>query len=148
MYIKIIITNRSPYIIKTLFASADMSISIFNLRLLMIVFTVNRFLPKNNIYKKKNNKKQRIHKSYIIGNLLKIHYFLVSPLSILARTKDRIPRLPFNVNTKTSPILSMVISCGSKKTTPNQPAAKLIKNSDSISSQPLSNLNIILAYLA
>lgn len=112
----------------------------------MIALTVNRFLPKNNIYKKKNNKKQRIHKSYIIGNLLKIHYFLASSLSILARTKDRIPRPPFNVNTKTSLILSIVISCGSKKTTPNHPAAKLTNNSDRISNQSLSNLNTILAY--
>ena len=114
----------------------------------MIAFTVNRSLPQNNIYEEKNDDKQRICKCYIIGDFSKIHYFLVSSLRILARTKETIPKIPLNVNANTSVISLIGAICGSMNIIPNQPAAIFTKNSDNISSQLLPSLDIISAYVS
>lgn len=112
----------------------------------MMAFTIGRFLHENNIQKKKNNKKQQVCQSYIINYCCKIfHKLFAFPRNVLARNNATIPRRNRDVKKKTNS-LRVRPNCSSITAIINHAAEMLTKTSDNISNQPLSSLNIALAY--
>lgn len=93
-------------------------------------------LKESNIYKEKNNQKQRIPKRNTICNTSKIyHNFLSNSLQYFAITNDRIARKNLYVNENTSENVLTGLKRGSMNTKPNQTADKLINKSDNTLNQ-------------
>lgn len=113
----------------------------------MIAFMFGWSLQKNNIYKQKNNKEQPIHKCYIIYYCRKVFHRLFDLfLKPFAINNVTIPKRNRDVNKKDNSFMSLSTNCGSMNIIPNHAAAIFTKNSDNISNQILSRLNIALAY--
>ncbi len=115
----------------------------------MMALTIRRFVPifqENNIHNEKNNKKQRIHKSYIVDNCCKVfHRFFALSRRFFASSNVTIPRRNRDVKEINNSLALLPISCGSIKMIANHAAERLTNKSERISNQIFLDL-ILQAY--